>query len=39
VDRSRARDNERVAVVMGFTVHAGAPIDGRDRPRVERLCR
>jgi hypothetical protein len=39
VDRSRARDNERVAVVMGFDVHAGAAIDGRDRPRVERLCR
>ena len=39
VDRTRARDNERVAVVMGFDVHAGASIDGRDRPRVERLCR
>jgi hypothetical protein len=39
VDRSRTRDNERVAVVMGFDVHAGASIDGRDRPRVERLCR
>jgi hypothetical protein len=39
VDRSRTRDNERVAVVMGFDVHAGAAIDGRDRPRVERLCR
>ena len=24
---------------MGFDVHAGASIDGRDRPRVERLCR
>jgi hypothetical protein len=24
---------------MGFNVHAGARIDGRDRPRVERVCR
>jgi hypothetical protein len=39
MDCSRARDNERVAIVMGFDVHAGASIDGRDRPRVERLCR
>jgi hypothetical protein len=39
VERSRAREGERVAVVRGFDVHAGASIDGRDRPRVERLCR
>jgi hypothetical protein len=38
-DRSRARDNERVAVVMGFDLHAGAAIDGRDRRRVDRLGR
>jgi hypothetical protein len=24
---------------MGFDTHAGAVIDGRDRPRVERPCR
>ncbi|MDC0744939.1 transposase [Polyangium mundeleinium] len=39
VERDRTRDDERMAVVMGFDVHAGAAIDGRDRKRVERLCR
>ena len=29
----------RVALVMGFNVHAGAAIDGRGRKRVERVCR
>jgi hypothetical protein len=39
VGPSRIRDDEHVAVVMGFNVHAGAAIDGRDRKRVERVCR
>ena len=39
VEPSRIREDERVAVVMGFNVHAGAAIDGRDRKRVERVCR
>ena len=36
---NRAREGECAAIVMGFNVHAGARIDGRDRPRVERVCR
>lgn len=28
-----------MAVVAGFNVHAGPVIDGRDRKRVERVCR
>ena len=28
-----------VADVMGFNVHAKVAIDGRDRPRLERLVR
>jgi hypothetical protein len=39
VEGDRTRDDERASVVMGFDVHAGAVIDGRDRRRVERLCR
>jgi hypothetical protein len=39
VDPRRLRSDERVAVVAGFNVHAGAAIDGRDRKRVERVCR
>ncbi|MDI3290474.1 transposase [Polyangium sp. 15x6] len=39
VEPSRIREDERVAVVMGLNVHAGAAIDGRDRKRVERVCR
>jgi len=39
VEGGRPRDGERASVVMGFDIHAGAVIDGRDRPRVERLCR
>ena len=39
VDPGRLRPDERVAVVAGFNVHAGPAIDGRDRKRVERVCR
>jgi hypothetical protein len=39
VHPDRARETARAAVVMGFNVHAGPAIDGRDRLRVERLCR
>jgi putative transposase len=39
VEPGRMRADERVAVVAGFNVHAGAAIDGRDRKRVERICR
>jgi hypothetical protein len=39
VEPGRMRADERVAVVAGFNVHAGAAIDGRDRKRVERVCR
>jgi hypothetical protein len=39
VEGDRTRDDERACVVMGFDIHAGAVIDGRDRRRVERLCR
>jgi hypothetical protein len=31
--------NEALAEVGGVNVHAGAAIDGRDRKRLERLCR
>jgi len=30
---------ECAAVVQGFNVYAGDAIDGRDRKRVERMCR
>jgi hypothetical protein len=33
------RDAEPVAEVLGFNVHAGLALDGRDRKRVERVCR
>jgi len=33
------RDVEPVAEVLGFNVHAKVAIDGRDRNRVERVCR
>jgi hypothetical protein len=39
LDREGGRTKELTAVVMGFDVHAGAAIDGRDRKRVERVCR
>jgi hypothetical protein len=39
VDRGRMRPYERIAVVLGFNVHASASIDGRDRKRIERVCR
>jgi hypothetical protein len=39
VDRDRARNDAGAMVVMGFNVHAEVAIDGRDRRRVERLCR
>lgn len=29
----------RCAMVSGFSVHANVSIDGRDRDRIERLCR
>jgi hypothetical protein len=34
-----ARDGEPVAEVMGFNVHAALALDGRDRAKVERVCR
>jgi hypothetical protein len=39
VEGGRPRDGERVSVVMVFDIHAGAVSDGRDRHRVDRLCR
>jgi len=39
VEKAPGRNDEHAAVVMGFNVHAGARIDGRDRKRVERVCR
>lgn len=39
VDPNRVREDERVAIVMAFDVHAEAAIDCRDRKRVERVCR
>ena len=33
------RDGEPVAEVFGFNVHAALAIDGRDRDKVERICR
>lgn len=39
VDPDRTRDGEPVAEVKGFNVHAKVAIDGRDKKRVERLCR
>lgn len=33
------RDGEPVAEVMGFNVHAALGLDGRDRKRLERVCR
>jgi hypothetical protein len=39
VYQNRAREDAPAVVFMGFNVHAGAAIDGRDRLRVERLCR
>lgn len=37
--RELERSGEPVAEVMGFNVHAGLALDGRDRRRVERVCR
>ncbi len=39
VGPGRLRPDERVAIVPGFNVHAGPVIEGRDRKRVERVCR
>ena len=39
VDPGLARDTEPVAEVQGFNLHAKVAIDGRDKKRVERLCR
>ena len=36
---TEVRTDELVAEVMGFNVHAKVAIDGRDRPRLERLVR
>jgi hypothetical protein len=36
---SAARDLRAVAEVFGVNVHAGVAVDGRDRARLERLCR
>jgi hypothetical protein len=38
VEGDRPRDDERASVVMGFEIHAGAVIDGRDRRRVGGDC-
>lgn len=39
VKPSEARATEPAAAIMGFDVHAKVAIDGRDRKRVERICR
>ncbi|MCC6214734.1 MAG: transposase [Polyangiaceae bacterium] len=39
VDPSQVRPHEPAAIVMGVNVHAKVAVDGRDRPRLERLCR
>ena len=39
VDPAAGRPLEPVAEIMGFNVHADVAVDGRDRERVERLCR
>ena len=39
VDPLARRSSEPVAVVDGFNVHAGVAVDGRDRARLERVCR
>jgi hypothetical protein len=39
VDPSEGRALEPVAEVAGFNVHAKVVVDGRDRARLERLCR
>jgi hypothetical protein len=37
--RDVSGSDEALADIGGVNVHAGAPIDGRDRRRLERLCR
>jgi hypothetical protein len=39
VDPSALRPDEPVAEVAGFNVHAKVAVDGRDRVRLERVCR
>ena len=39
VQPSDARATAPAAAIMGFDVHAKVAIDGRDRKRVERICR
>jgi hypothetical protein len=39
VDPSAARPSESAADAGGFNVHAGVAVDGRDRVRLERVCR
>ncbi|MBK9261456.1 MAG: transposase [Polyangiaceae bacterium] len=39
VDPPRMGKGECAVVVQGFNVYAGDAIDGRDRKRVERMCR
>lgn len=39
VEPTSSRAAEPVAVVSGFNVHAALALDGRDRARVERVCR
>jgi hypothetical protein len=39
VEPLAGRPNEPVARVAGFNVHAGLVVDGRDRKRLERICR
>ncbi len=36
---AKPKSNEGVAEVAGVNIHASAAIDGRDRRRLERLCR
>jgi hypothetical protein len=36
---AKPKSNKGVAEVGGVNIHAGAAIDGRDRRRLERLCR
>jgi Putative transposase len=39
VDGPRLGKRECAVIVDGFNVYAGYAIDGRDRKRIERMCR
>ena len=39
IEDVESRAGEQCAAVQGFSLHAGVAIGGRDRKRIERLCR